>query len=115
MIVGVLQTASSGEALGTPRPANDDAKPAGLQGQQPTPDVSAQFDGPSPAQPSQFTLAYHVDENTRQVYFQIVDSESGQVIRQVPPAEELALESHIAQLMEVAENAKQPRSQGGGH
>jgi uncharacterized FlaG/YvyC family protein len=116
MTVEALQNALRGETVGTQRPAaqNGDAQPPGQRVQQPAPEVKTQVGLPSPAQPPQLALAYHVDETTRQIYFQIVDSQSGQVIRQVPPAEELALEGRIAELLEAAANAKQPKSQGGG-
>jgi len=116
MIVGALQTASHSETSGTERPnAQNDTRSPSQPAQQPAPEVMAQAGLPSPAQPAQLALAYHVDEKTRQIYFQIVDSQSGQVIRQVPPAEQLALEGRIAQMLEAAANAKQPKNQEGGH
>jgi uncharacterized FlaG/YvyC family protein len=116
MTIGTLQNASGGETSGAQRPAapNGDARKLSQGVEEQAPEVKAQGDLLSPAQPPEFALAYHVDEKTRQIYFQIVDSQSGQVIRQVPPAEEIALEGRIAQLMEAAANAKQPKSQGGG-
>jgi uncharacterized FlaG/YvyC family protein len=116
MTVEALQNALRGETPGTQHPAaqNGDASPPSQRVQQPAPEVKDQAGLPSPAQPPQVALAYHVDEKTRQVYFQIVDSQSGQVIRQVPPAQELALESQIADFLAAAANAKQPKSQGGG-
>jgi len=116
MIVEALQTASRGETPGTQRPAaqNGDTSPPSQRVQQPAAEDKAQTGLPSAAQPSQLALAYHVDEKTRQVYFQIVDSQSGQVIRQVPPAEILALEGQIAQFLEAAANARHPNGKGGG-
>jgi len=116
MIVDALQTASRGETLGAERAAapTSDARPPSQPVQQPALELEAQVRRPSPPQPPQLALAYHVDEKTRQIYFQIVDSQSGQVIRQVPPAEILAMESQIEQFLE-ATNAKQLKSQGGGH
>jgi flagellar protein FlaG len=116
MIVEALQTASRGETPGTQRPAaqNADASPPSQRVQQPAPEAKAQAGLPSPAQSPQVALAYHVDEKTRQVYFQIVDSQSGRVIRQVPPAEILAMEGQIDQFLEAAANARHPNGKGGG-
>jgi flagellar protein FlaG len=115
MTVGALQFALPGETEGTERPAaqNSDARPPSQRVQQPVTEVKTQAKLPSPAEPSQLTLAYHVDDRTRQIYFQIVDSQSGQVIRQVPPAEVLALEARITELLAAA-NAKQAKSQERG-
>jgi uncharacterized FlaG/YvyC family protein len=117
MTIEALQNAMRGETLGAQRTAaqNGDAQPTGDPVQQPDPDATAQVGLPSPAAPPQLALSYHVDEKTKHIYFQIVDSQSGQVIRQVPPAEELALEGRIAQMLEAAANAKQTNIQGGGH
>jgi uncharacterized FlaG/YvyC family protein len=115
MTVEALQNALRGETLETQRPAvqNGNAPPPG-QSAQPAREVKTQAGLPSPAQPPQLALAYHVDEKTRQVYFQIVDSQSGPVIRQVPPAEELALEGHIDQFLEAEANARHLNGKGGG-
>jgi uncharacterized FlaG/YvyC family protein len=116
MTVGALQSALRGETEATERPSaqNADARPPSQRVQQPATEVKTQAELPPPAEPSQLTLAYHVDDKTRQIYFQFVDSQSGQVIRQVPPAEVLALEGRIAELLAAA-NTKQAKSQGGGN
>jgi uncharacterized FlaG/YvyC family protein len=115
MTVEALQNALRGETLGTQRQAvqNGNAQPPG-QSAQPAPEVKTQAGLPSPAQPPQLALAYHVDEKTKQVYFQIVDSQSGRVIRQVPPEEILAMEGQIDQFLEAAANARHPNGKGGG-
>ena len=116
MIVRAPQTASREETSGAERPnaQNGYTRSPSQPAQQPVPEVRTQVGPPSPPQPPQLALAYHVDAKTKQIYFQIVDSQSGQVIRQIPPAEQLALEGRIAELMEAAANAKQPKSQEGG-
>jgi uncharacterized FlaG/YvyC family protein len=116
MTIEALQNASRGETLGTQPPAQKGgARPPSQRVEQTASEPKAEVGRPSAAEPSQLDLAYHVDEKTRQIYFQIVDSQSGQVIRQVPPAEELALENRIADLLDAAANAKPPKNQGGGH
>lgn len=62
-------------------------------------------DPPRIAPPAQLTLSHHVDEKPNQIYFQVVDRQSGQVICQVPPAEVLALEGRIAQMLDAEEKA----------
>jgi len=79
-----------------PAKSQPDADYAELsQAQKPSAPTSKQ---PTPAQ---YVLAYHIDEQTKQLYFQVVDPQSGQVISQVPPQDVLNDEAKIAQYLQA--------------
>ncbi len=50
-------------------------------------------------QPSQAVLSYHVDQQSKQTYFQVVDQKTGDVIRQVPPKEMLNFERELSKML----------------
>jgi hypothetical protein len=54
-------------------------------------------DKPSPTDSRM--VAYHVDERTKEVYFEVVDQASGQVVRQVPPEAVLNNDRRLAELL----------------
>jgi uncharacterized FlaG/YvyC family protein len=111
MIVDPLQKATSSlDASGEERKAEQQHGEASAQpARQPAREDKG---GPHPAPlvvPSEVNLAYHVDAKTDRIYFQVVDSRSGEVIRQVPSKEALALDSQITQFLKVEQNdAKHP-------
>ena len=51
--------------------------------------------------PSQYVLAYHIDEQTKQLYFQVLNPQSGQVVSQVPPQDVLNDEAQITQYLQA--------------
>jgi hypothetical protein len=55
-----------------------------------------------PSQP-QTSVTYFVDQETKQLYFKVIDEQSGKVVRQFPPQEVLNSERHIAEVMAQAE------------
>jgi len=55
----------------------------------------------SQSPPSQDVLAYHVDDQTKQVYFQVVDPLSGQVVSQVPPQHVLDEDAQITEYLQA--------------
>jgi hypothetical protein len=57
-------------------------------------------------EPQQVAVSYQIAENGRKVYFEVVDENTGEVIRQVPPAEVLANAEQIYQFLQ-----KQAKSQ----
>jgi len=58
---------------------------------------------PTPKQspPAPDVLAYHIDEQTKQLYFQVLNPQSGQVILQVPPQDVLNDEAQITQVLDA--------------
>jgi len=46
-------------------------------------------------------IAYHIDEQTKQLYFQVLNPQSGQVISQVPPQDVLDDQAQIAQYLQA--------------
>lgn len=48
---------------------------------------------------TQYVLAYHVDDQTNDVYFQVLDEKTGEVIRQVPSQEVLSSRAHVAEYL----------------
>jgi len=68
-------------------------------------------------QPSsaQNVLAYHIDEQTKQLYFQVLNPQTGQVISQVPPQDVLNDEAQIAQYLQAQSSpSKAPAVKGKG-
>lgn len=51
-------------------------------------------------EPQQVAVSYQIAENGRKVYFEVVDENTGEVVRQVPPAEVLANEEQIYQFLQ---------------
>ena len=49
----------------------------------------------------QTNLVFSVDEATRRVVIKVVDANSGEVIRQIPPEETLRIASHISKLLGI--------------
>jgi flagellar protein FlaG len=47
------------------------------------------------------TLKFSIDDRTERVVVKIVDEESGEVVRQVPPQEMLRIAAHLKQLREM--------------
>ena len=92
------QAKNRSEATGAPTPAQGqpDTDYAELsQAQQPAAQAQKQ---PAPAQ---YVLAYHIDGQTKQLYFQVVNPQSGQVISQVPPQDVLNDEAQISQYLQA--------------
>jgi len=85
-----------GKSVSTEAPA-----PAKSQPEADYAELSHAQQPPSPASPqsppSQDVLAYHIDEQTKQLYFQLLNPQSGQVVLQVPPQAVLNDEAQIAQ------------------
>ena len=69
------------------------------------PDVQEVSASKSP-DPQQLAVSYQIAENGRKVYFEVVDQNTGQVVRQIPPAEVLANAEQIYQFLR-----KQAKSQ----
>jgi len=96
---------------GAPAPAKSqpDADYAELQTQPPP--------GQAPKQPppSQDVLAYHIDAQTNQLYFQVLNQESGQVLLQVPPQDVLDDEAQISQYLQArSASSEAPAAKGKG-
>ena len=53
----------------------------------------------SSQQPQQLSVSYQLAEGGRKVYFKVVDENTGQVIRQVPPANVLNGEEQLYELL----------------
>jgi hypothetical protein len=93
-----VQPKGTSALTGAPAPAKSqpDADYAELSQAQP-PSAQAQAQPP----PSQYVLAYHIDEQTNQLYFQVLNPQSGQVISQVPPQDVLNDEEWITQYLQT--------------
>jgi uncharacterized FlaG/YvyC family protein len=62
-------------------------------------------------QATQDVLAYHIDDRTKELYFQVLDR-SGEVIRQVPPEEVLNDEAQVTEYLQAHDNS--PNKPAGG-
>ena len=78
----------------TPQPA----QPAPASPSQ-TADVQGSMVSSSQRQPQQLSVSYQLVENGRKVCFKVVDEDTGQVIRQVPPADVLKGEEQLYELL----------------
>ena len=47
------------------------------------------------------SLNFSIDDATNKVVVQVIDEESGEVVRQVPPLEMLRISAHLSQLKEM--------------
>jgi hypothetical protein len=99
-----LPSAAAGQVFSGAQPQGKSVPggaPAPAKGQPNTDyaELSPQPPSPSSKQSpsSQDVLAYHVDDQTKQVYFQVVNPQSGQVISQVPPQSILNEDALITQ------------------
>ncbi len=85
-----------GKSVSTEAPAPAKSQPeadyAELSQAQPPPSQA-----PPQSPPTQDVLAYHIDEQTKQLYFQVLNPQSGKVILQVPPQDVLNDEAQITQ------------------
>lgn len=93
-----------------PAKSQPEADYAELSQAQP-PAASTQKQPPS----AQYVLAYHIDEQTKQLYFQVLNPQTGQVVSQVPPQNVLNDEAHIAQYLQAqSAPSKAPAVKGKG-
>jgi FlaG protein len=84
------------EAPAPPAKSQPDADYAELSQAQQSP-----VQAPKQSPPAQDVLAYHVDEQTKQLYFQVLDPQSGKVILQVPPQSVLNEAAQITQYLQA--------------
>jgi len=70
---------------------------------------------PKEQPPAQDVLAYHIDPQTKQLYFQVLNQESGQVLLQVPPQDVLDDEAQITQYLQArSASSDAPAAKGKG-
>jgi len=111
-----LSTAApKGQSAPTKVPAPSNSQPEADYAELSTVQPPAAAQTQKQAPPSQQVLAYHIDDQTKQLYFQVLDQESGQVLFQVPPQEVLNDEARIgAYLQSQSASSKTPTPRGNG-
>jgi len=96
-------------------PASSTASTSDVQPDNPAVGDQVELSVSSGTQPSPalYVVAYHMDQQSNELYLQVVNEKTGEVIRQVPPADVRAFQARMSEYLKSRAESSQKPAKGG--